>query len=660
MMKISANPDLEEHEPEVAYISSMHGDEVVGKELCFNLINYLTDNYGSDVRVTNLLDTTEIWIMPSMNPDGTELGQRWNAHGVDLNRDFPDQFDDPVNGTAGREPETAAVMNWRAARAINLSANLHGGELVANYPFDGNPAGSSTFSPTPSPDQAGFYSISRTYADNNPPMSQNNSHPAFDDGVTNGADWYAISGGMQDWEYVWYGDFEITLEVGTSKWPPASQLPDFWDDNLESMLSYFERVHEGVRGTVTDAETGAPLAARVQVGSNPFPAYTDPDLGDYHRLLVPGSYTLTVSADGYQSQVLSNVTVFPGAATERDAALVPLPSDLQPVASRLEDGGNGFFDPGEIAELAVTVHNYGQAVTTVAADLVPTGWYGGVTRPVASYPDLPGGGDGESLAPYHEVDLDAAVPVGHKVGYALSWSSDQGRGLSQPFFVVAGAPQLFTPAATDTPKQIPSFQQNVTITSQISYPDARQIEDLKVTVNIAHTYPGDLEIELTSPQGTSATLHNHTGGSVDNIVGTYGENLTPADPLSVFAGENAAGTWTLAITDVAIGDGGWLQAWNLKISSFPDETTTPEMRFRDLVPEADGVRLEWWPYPGLDSYRVYRATDPSSSSAFLDVTSQDANAGDTRFKDTDPAALAFYLVTGVGPNGEGPKGHFGE
>ena len=75
--------------------------------------------------------------MPSMNPDGFELGQRYNANGVDLNRDFPDQFNDPDNSTGGRQPETRAVMDWSAEHNFVLSANMHSGALVANYPFDG-------------------------------------------------------------------------------------------------------------------------------------------------------------------------------------------------------------------------------------------------------------------------------------------------------------------------------------------------------------------------------------------------------------------------------------------------------------------------------------------------------------------------------------------
>lgn len=98
-MKISDNVDVQEDELEFKYIASMHGNEVVGKEMCMYLINYLVDNYGTDPVVTDLVNESEIWIMPSMNPDGTANGSRDNANGVDLNRDFPDRVVDPINTT---------------------------------------------------------------------------------------------------------------------------------------------------------------------------------------------------------------------------------------------------------------------------------------------------------------------------------------------------------------------------------------------------------------------------------------------------------------------------------------------------------------------------------------------------------------------------------
>jgi hypothetical protein len=79
------------------------------------------------------------------------------------------------------------------------------------------------------------------------------------------------------------------------------------------------------------------------------------------------------------------------------------------------------------------------------------------------------------------------------------------------------------------------------------------------------------------------------------------------------------------------------------------------MRIRDVWKEPGKVVVTWWPYPGLSSYRVYRATDPSTPANFADVTSDDPSAADTRFEDTSSSPILYWLVTGVGPAGEGPR-----
>lgn len=97
----------------------------------------------------------------------------------------------------------------------------------------------------------------------------------FAHGITNGAKWYALWGGMQDWNYVWMSDFEITLELSDEKWPPASELPGFWEQNRNALLAYVAQVHCGVRGTVTNA-TGAVIAgAQVTVDGIAHTSYTD-------------------------------------------------------------------------------------------------------------------------------------------------------------------------------------------------------------------------------------------------------------------------------------------------------------------------------------------------------------------------------------------------
>jgi hypothetical protein len=186
------------------------------------------------------------------------------------------------------------------------------------------------------------------------------------------------------------------------------------------------------------------------------------------------------------------------------------------------------------------------------------------------------------------------------------------------------------------------------------------IADVRVGVNITHTYIGDLEVGLIAPSGTRVLLHDHGGGSSNDIVGTYGVDLTSAESLGALASEPSDGTWQLDVTDTANGDTGSLDGWSLEICGRPAETSTPEMRLRDVSVEPGGSQLRWWPYPGLDSYRVYRSTDPSSAAAFVDVTAEDGDTTDTRFLDGNTAPLLCYLVTGVGPQGEGPKGHFGQ
>ncbi len=322
---ITDSPDVEEDEPEFKYVSTMHGDEPLGTELCLYLIDLLLNDYSSDARITDLVDTTAIWIMPVMNPDGLERGSRFNSNGHDLNRTFPAYpadftgtfyYGEPL-GDDGVPVEVGLMMNWTADNSFVLSANFHTGALVVNYPYDDD--GKPNYSDAPSPDDLLFEDISRRYSIENTPMWNSYS---FSDGITNGCDWYSIDGGMQDWHYRYVSCNDVTIELSNIKKPSAVLLPGLWDDNRNAMLAYMEAVHIGVRGVVTDGLTGEPLLAQVMVAGNSHPVFTDPDVGDYHRMLLPGTYDLEISAQGgYFAHTVQAVEVGEGAATRIDVEL---------------------------------------------------------------------------------------------------------------------------------------------------------------------------------------------------------------------------------------------------------------------------------------------------------------------------------------------------
>ena len=132
--------------PKFKYIANMHGNEVVGRQLLIYLIEYLVNNYPTDKRVEQLLNTVDIFIMPSMNPDGFEVAQEGdcmsivgqsNANNIDLNRNFPYVFDTKSRDDV--QPETKAVIEWMISNKFVLSANFQGGELGVSYPWDHDP-----------------------------------------------------------------------------------------------------------------------------------------------------------------------------------------------------------------------------------------------------------------------------------------------------------------------------------------------------------------------------------------------------------------------------------------------------------------------------------------------------------------------------------------
>jgi hypothetical protein len=323
--------------PEFKYVANMHGNEVVGREILLKLADWICEEYkngNEDIR--RLIQFTRIHLLPSMNPDGWEIAHtanpkernkvagRRNANNVDLNRNFPD-LNTPLFIRQGLLPrssmpnkrdhkyerETQMVMAWLNAVPFVLSANMHGGDLVTNYPFD-----MSMFAPlneySPSADDELFRSLSMSYSKSNPRMFQrttpcNDKSRLFANGITNGAEWYSLKGGMQDYNYLATNAFELTLELGCIKFPRDSDISRYWQENQRSLIEFMWQTHKGIKGFVLTRNSDGTLRsvahAKIEVrqvlsSGKEVPidhAIYSNKHGDYYRLLNAGRYLVTAS-----------------------------------------------------------------------------------------------------------------------------------------------------------------------------------------------------------------------------------------------------------------------------------------------------------------------------------------------------------------------------
>ncbi|TKW19614.1 hypothetical protein SEVIR_4G031700v4 [Setaria viridis] len=299
VIEISDKPRQKEAEPAFKFIGNVHGDEPVGREVLMHLANWLCDNYLKDPLATLIVENMHLHILPTMNPDGFALRWRGNANDIDLNRDFPDQFFSANNDINSRQPETRAIMNWVKQEHFTASASLHGGALVANYPWDGTrDTGKHYYG---CPDDKTFRHMASVYSQSHYNMSLSKE---FEGGITNGAFWYPIYGGMQDWNYIHGGCFELTLEISDTKWPKAAELPVIWEHNRMSMLNLLASlIKSGVHGRIFAADTGRPIPGSVMIKGIDSKVRASRAFGDYHRIIVPGKkYEVMASMEGFRSK----------------------------------------------------------------------------------------------------------------------------------------------------------------------------------------------------------------------------------------------------------------------------------------------------------------------------------------------------------------------
>jgi subtilisin-like proprotein convertase family protein len=101
------------------------------------------------------------------------------------------------------------------------------------------------------------------------------------------------------------------------------------------------------------------------------------------------------------------------------------------------------------------------------------------------------------------------------------------------------------------------------VSSIITLAEKSKVSAIRVSLDITHTYIGDLKIELIAPSGQRALLHNREGGGNDNLIVTYDSETK--DTLKAFLGQPSFGDWTLWVADLAKADTGKLNRWSIEL-----------------------------------------------------------------------------------------------
>ncbi len=292
-LKISDNVDVDEPEPSIMFDGGIHGDEVGGAQNVIMYARELCKGYGINPTYTSLINSREIWLYPMVNPDGRASMSRYNNNFVDINRDCGYMWNAEGNSPAAfSQIETKTLRNFILDNQFVVYTNYHSGTEILSYPWSYR--GDMTRDHNQINNMASVYAAYSGYTN----LLYGQGYNIM----------YAINGSTKDLVYGTLGNVGWSMEISNDKQPPASMISMYYNFNTPSMTEMITRCGWGVEGLVTDSLTGEPVRATVWVG-NYYPVYNDPLVGDYHKFVLPGTYTIRVEANGYKTKSISGIVV---------------------------------------------------------------------------------------------------------------------------------------------------------------------------------------------------------------------------------------------------------------------------------------------------------------------------------------------------------------
>ncbi|WP_124726901.1 M14 family metallopeptidase [Staphylospora marina] len=245
-VKISDNVNIDENEPEVLYVSLHHAREHLTVEMALYLLELFVNNYGTDSRITNIVNNREIFIVFNLNPDGGEYDiatgsyRYWRKNrqpnsgssyvGTDLNRNYGYKWgccggssgspsSETYRGSAPfSAPETARLRDFINSRVvggkqqIKAAISFHTYSELILWPYG------YTYTDVPSDMTADDYNVFRTMGQ---AMAQTNGYTPMQ-----ASDLYITDGDMADWAYGTHKIFAYTFEMYPRSSNPGFYPPD--------------------------------------------------------------------------------------------------------------------------------------------------------------------------------------------------------------------------------------------------------------------------------------------------------------------------------------------------------------------------------------------------------------------------------------------------